>query len=115
MKFNGDSFTKRLRLLWDDADDFLRAQPPEGFKWSRDGMLVPLDFEEVVIRSPLVQVPQSYELFDRLPHRTELLVLPADDPSRLSIGFTVLENIGIGAFNPVGLRRLTIDRGDGND
>lgn len=51
------------------------------------------------------------EYFGRIPVRTELTVLSADDPKARTIGFSVFENIGIGAFNPRGLTRLSITRG----
>jgi hypothetical protein len=62
-------------------------------------------------------VPQGFvyclcepEYFGRMPVRTELTVLSADDPKARTIGFSVFENIGIGAFNPRGLTRLVITR-----
>jgi hypothetical protein len=48
--------------------------------------------------------------FGRIPIRTELTVLSADDPRRRMIGFSMFENIGIGAYNPMGLARLTVTR-----
>lgn len=51
------------------------------------------------------------EYFGRIPVRTELTVLSADDPKARTIGFSVFENLGIGAFNPRGLTRLSITRG----
>lgn len=50
------------------------------------------------------------EMFGRIPVRTELTVLSADDPKARTIGFSVFENLGIGAYNPKGLSRLTITR-----
>lgn len=50
------------------------------------------------------------EMFGRIPVRTELTVLSADDPKARTIGFSVFENLGIGAFNPRGLTRLSITR-----
>mgnify|MGYP006230627301 FL=1 len=38
------------------------------------------------------------EMFGRIPVRTELTVLSADDPKARTIGFSVFENLGIGAF-----------------
>lgn len=62
-------------------------------------------------------VPQGYvyvccdpEMFGRIPVRTELTVLSADDPKARTIGFSVFENLGIGAFNPRGLTRLVVQR-----
>lgn len=50
------------------------------------------------------------EMFGRIPVRTELTVLSADDPKARTIGFSMFENLGIGAYNPKGLARLTITR-----
>ena len=68
-----------------------------------------------IIVSRLVPVGTVYlccdaELFGRVPVRTELTVLSADDPKNRLIGFSMFENLGIGAFNPRGLARLTITR-----
>jgi HK97 family phage major capsid protein len=68
-----------------------------------------------VITSRLVPVGTVYvccepEMFGRIPVRTELTVLSADDPKARTIGFSVFENLGIGAYNPRGLVRLTITR-----
>lgn len=69
-----------------------------------------------IITSRLVPAGVVYlccdpEMFGRIPVRTELTVLSADDPRRRSIGFSVFENIGIGAYNPRGLVRMVIARG----
>jgi HK97 family phage major capsid protein len=50
------------------------------------------------------------EMFGRIPVRTELTVLSADDPRNRTIGFSVFENLGIGCHNPKGLQRLIISR-----
>jgi hypothetical protein len=68
-----------------------------------------------VIVSRLVPVGTVYvccepEMFGRIPVRTELTVLSADDPKARTIGFSVFENLGIGAYNPRGLTRLTVTR-----
>jgi hypothetical protein len=68
-----------------------------------------------VVTSRLVPVGTVYvccepEHFGRIPVRTELTVLSADDPKARTIGFSCFENLGIGAFNPRGLARLTITR-----
>jgi hypothetical protein len=69
-----------------------------------------------IVTSRLVPVGTVYvccepEHFGRIPVRTELTVLSADDPKARTIGFSMFENLGIGAFNPRGLTRLTISRG----
>jgi hypothetical protein len=68
-----------------------------------------------IITSRLVPVGFIYvcaepENFGRFPVRTELTILSADDPKNRTIGFSVFENVGIGAFNPRGLTRLVITR-----
>jgi hypothetical protein len=68
-----------------------------------------------VVTSRLVPAGTVYiccepEHFGRIPVRTELTVLSADDPKARTIGFSIFENLGIGAFNPRGLARLTVTR-----
>ena len=68
-----------------------------------------------IITSRLVPAGTVYcccdpEMFGRIPVRTELTVLSADDPKARTIGFSVFENLGIGAYNPRGLVRLSISR-----
>ena len=50
------------------------------------------------------------EFVGRIPVRTELTVLSADDPKARRIGFSVFENLGIGVHNPLGLVRIRIAR-----
>jgi hypothetical protein len=50
------------------------------------------------------------EMFGRVPVRTELTVLSADDPKARTIGFSVFENLGLGAHNPRGLVRIIVTR-----
>jgi len=50
------------------------------------------------------------EFFGRIPVRTELTVLSADDPKLRRIGFSIFEQIGIGAYNPFALQVLDISR-----
>ncbi len=68
-----------------------------------------------VITSRLVPAGTVYvvcepEMFGRIPVRTELTVLSADDPKARTIGFSMFEKLGIGAYNPKGLVRLTVTR-----
>jgi hypothetical protein len=68
-----------------------------------------------IVTSRLVPTGTCYlcceaEHFGRIPVRTELTVLSADDPKARTIGFSVFENLGIGAFNPRGLARITVTR-----
>jgi len=57
-----------------------------------------------------VYVCAEPEFFGRMPVRTELTVLSADDPKNRLIGFSVFENVGIGIHNPLGLQSLAIAR-----
>jgi HK97 family phage major capsid protein len=50
------------------------------------------------------------EMFGRIPVRTELTVLSADNPAARQIGFSIFENLGIGCHNPRGLVRLVVRR-----
>lgn len=50
------------------------------------------------------------EMFGRIPVRTELTVLSADNPEERTIGFSMFENLAIGAYNPRGLVRLIVTR-----
>lgn len=50
------------------------------------------------------------EMFGRIPVRTELTVLSADNPEERTIGFSMFEQLGIGAYNPRGLVRLIVTR-----
>ena len=50
------------------------------------------------------------EFFGRIPVRTELTVLSADDPKNRLIGFSIFEQLGIGAYNPFSLQTLSITR-----
>lgn len=50
------------------------------------------------------------EFLGRIPVRTELTVLSADDPKNRLIGFSMFENLGIGAFNPSAIVKILITR-----
>lgn len=68
-----------------------------------------------IITSRLVPSGFAYvccepEQFGRIPVRTEITVLSADDPKARTIGFSCFENIGVGAFNPRGLTRIVVTR-----
>jgi hypothetical protein len=68
-----------------------------------------------IITSRLVPVGFAYvccepEQFGRIPVRTEITVLSADDPKARTIGFSCFENLGLGAFNPRGLTRIVVTR-----
>lgn len=58
----------------------------------------------------VVYLTAEPEMFGRFPVRTELTVLSADDPKARTIGFSMFEEIGIGAYNPYGLARVLVTR-----
>jgi hypothetical protein len=63
-----------------------------------------------LVPAGVVYVCCEPENFGRIPVRTELTVLSADNPEDRTIGFSMFENLGIGAYNPRGLVRLIITR-----
>jgi len=96
-------------------------------KWGRDildvetqqtllktGLMATLHGAQIIV-SRIVQAGYVYvctepEFLGRFPVRTELTVLSADDPKARRIGFSIFEQIGIGAFNPLGICRIRIAR-----
>jgi hypothetical protein len=77
--------------------------------------MVPTVFGASIITSRLVPAGTVYvtcdpEFFGRIPVRTELTVLSADDPKARTIGFSLFENLGIACHNPRGLCRLVVTR-----
>jgi len=96
-------------------------------KWDRDTLDV--ETQAVLLRTGLMAtlwgsklyvsriVPEGTvyicgepEFFGRMPVRTELTVISADDPKNRLIGFSIFEQLGIGAFNPFALQVLNITR-----
>lgn len=63
-----------------------------------------------LVPAGFVYVCGEPENFGRIPVRTELTVLSADDPKARTIGFSCFQNLGIGAFNPRGLTRMVVTR-----
>ncbi len=57
-----------------------------------------------------VYVLAEPEFIGRIPVRTELTVLSADDSKARRIGFSVFENLGVGCHNPLGVVRVKIAR-----
>lgn len=45
----------------------------------------------------------SSDGYEPIPVRSEIIVLPADDPGQLKLGLRIIENIGIGIINPRGI------------
>ena len=63
-----------------------------------------------IVPEGTVYVCGEAEFFGRIPVRTELTVLSADDPKNRLIGFSIFEQLGIGAYNPFALQTLSITR-----
>lgn len=68
-----------------------------------------------IITSIIVPVGVGYvcaepEYFGRIPVRTEVTVLSADDPVKRQLGFSVFEQLGFINHNPLGLSRIVITR-----
>lgn len=63
-----------------------------------------------IVAEGIVYVCAEPEFFGRIPVRTELTVLSADDPKNRLIGFSIFEQLGIGAYNPFALQTLEITR-----
>ena len=96
-------------------------------KWNRDvldietqgallktGLLANIWGAQVIVSR---RVPQGYiyvcsdpEFVGRIPVRTELTVLSADDPRNRTIGFSVFEHLGIGCHNPLAICRVVLSR-----
>ena len=112
----------RVARIFMNARDFTDIR-----KWGRDvfdietqanllkaGILANIGGAQIII-SRLVPTGTMYictdpEYFGRIPVRSELTVLSADNPTALTIGFSMFEQIGLGAFNPRGLVRINITR-----
>jgi hypothetical protein len=96
-------------------------------KWGRD--VLDIESQATLLKTGLMatvwgaqiivsrRVPAGYiyvcaepEFFGRIPVRTELTVLSADEPRNRTIGFSCFENLGIGCHNPLGLTRVVITR-----
>jgi len=96
-------------------------------KWGRD--VLDIEAQATLLKTGLMatvwgaqiivsrRVPAGYiyvcaepEFFGRIPVRTELTVLSADDPRNRTIGFSCFENLGIGCHNPLGLCRVVLSR-----
>lgn len=96
-------------------------------KWGRD--VLDIETQSTLLKTGLLatawgaqiiasrKVPVGYvyvcaepEFLGRIPVRTELTVLSADDPKARRIGFSVFENIGIGCHNPLAITRVKIAR-----
>lgn len=112
----------RVARIYMNARDYTDIR-----KWGRD--ILDIESQAALLKTGLQAVlwgaqiitsrlvPQGFvyictepENFGRFPVRTELTVLSADDPRNRTIGFSIFENVGIGAFNPRGLCRMVVER-----
>ena len=64
-----------------------------------------------IVPEGTVYVCGEPEFFGRIPVRTDLTVLSADNPRQRLIGFSIFENLGIGVTNSLALQRCIINRG----
>jgi hypothetical protein len=123
-----DAFANVERTDMRVANVFLNAKDYADLrKWDRDTL--DIETQAVLLKTGLMAtvwgaklivsriVPEGTvyvcgepEFFGRIPVRTELTVLSADDPKNRLIGFSVFENLGIGAYNPFALQVLNIQR-----
>ncbi|MBD3261453.1 MAG: hypothetical protein GF334_07195 [Candidatus Altiarchaeales archaeon] len=112
----------RVARIFMNALDFADVR-----KWGRDvldietqgsllktGLLATVWGAQIIVTRKVapgyVYVCAEPEFFGRIPVRTELTVLSADDPKARRIGFSVFENLGIGCHNPLALTRIKIAR-----
>lgn len=68
-----------------------------------------------IVRSSVVPVGSCYivaepEYFGRMPIRTDLQILTADDNRQRMVGFSMFEVIGLAVTNPLAVCRIDIDR-----
>lgn len=104
--------TRRLKLLRGEDpgkpawfDDWVEAQNST----QTESNAPPLTLEDIRRAMEGVHVVLGPpEVVGRLPVRTELQVLPADDSSQRRLGFEVYESIGVGVMNPRGVTSLGI-------
>lgn len=123
-----DAFGEIERTDLRVANVFLNAKDYKDLrKWDRDTL--DIETQAVLLKSGLMAtlwgaklfvsrlVPEGTvyccgepEFFGRIPVRTEMTVLSADNPKARLIGFSIFENLGIGAYNPYASQRLIITR-----
>ena len=112
----------RVARIFMNALDFADVR-----KWGRDvldiesqatlfksGMLATFWGAQVIVSRKVapgyIYVCAEPEFLGRIPVRTELTVLSADDPKARRIGFSVFENLGIGCHNPLAICRVKVGR-----
>jgi len=63
-----------------------------------------------MVPAGVIYICGEAELFGRMPVRTELTVISADNAHARTIGFSIFENIGMGIHNPKALARVIVSR-----
>lgn len=63
-----------------------------------------------IVTEGIVYVCGEPEFFGRMPVRTDLTVISADEPKLRMIGFSIFENLGCGVYNPYSQQRISITR-----
>ena len=63
-----------------------------------------------IVEQGTIYVCAEPEFLGRMPIRTDLTILSADNPKARLIGFSMFEQLGIGLFNPYGIQRMKITR-----
>ena len=63
-----------------------------------------------IVPEGTIYVCAEPEFFGRIPVRTDLTILSADNPKARLIGFSMFENLGIGIHNPYAICKMTINR-----
>jgi len=96
-------------------------------KWGRDqldpvtqksllatGLMAMLWGAEIIVSRVVpvgtVYVATEEKFLGVMPQRIDLTVLPADDPDRRLIGWSIFEQIGIGIWNPRGISSIQVVR-----
>lgn len=63
-----------------------------------------------LVKEGTIYVCAEPEFFGRIPVRTDLTILSADNPKARLIGFSMFQNIGVGLHNPYGIVKMEISR-----
>jgi hypothetical protein len=61
-------------------------------------------FKSKIIPPNTIYACEDPEFIGKMPIRQDILVLPADEPKQLKLGWIVSEMIGIGIVNPRGVK-----------
>lgn len=117
-----EQYDNRVARIFMNAKDFADLR-----KWGRDildvetqqtllrtGLMATLHGAQIIcsriVEAGTIYVCGEPEFLGRMPVRTELTVLSADDAKARRIGFSIFEMLGIGAFNPKALTLIEVSR-----